>query len=84
MVTPMTTAILRLHRPTSSGLWDVHALGNMVSRAEARPWMMLKAVTLAVMEPRVDAARATVDRCPIDTTDARTREYSRRWVLSHI
>ena len=40
--------------------------------------MMLYPVTLAVIMPRVDAASATVERWPIDTTDAITREYSRR------
>lgn len=43
--------------------------------------MMLKPETLAVMEPSVDAARAVVDKCPIEMTDAITREYSNRCVL---
>jgi hypothetical protein len=33
------------------------------------------------MEPRVIAASAVVDRCPIETTDAITRLYSNRCVL---
>ena len=53
----------------------------MVSRVLVKPCTMLYPETLAVMEPRVDAARAVVDRCPIATTDAITREYSRRCVL---
>jgi hypothetical protein len=33
------------------------------------------------MEPRVIAASAVVDRCPIEMTDAITRLYSNRCVL---
>ena len=47
----------------------------------AKPWMMLNPETLAVMEPRVEAASAVVDRCPMDTTAAITRENSNRCVL---
>jgi hypothetical protein len=64
--------------PTSCGFGDVQALGNIVSRVLERPCMMLYPVTLAVIMPRVDAASATVERWPMDTTDAITREYSRR------
>ena len=52
-----------------------------MSRVLAKPWMMLKPVTLAVIEPRVDAARAVVERCPMETTEAMTREYSSKCVL---
>lgn len=52
-----------------------------MSKALAKPWMTLKAVTLAVIEPSEIAASAEVEICPIDTTDTITREYSRRWVL---
>ena len=38
--------------------------------------MMLYPETLAVMDPKVEAASAVVDKCPIETTDAITREYS--------
>ena len=44
--------------------------------------MMLYPETLAVIEPSVDAARAVVDRWPMDTTEAMTSEYSSRCVLS--
>ena len=64
--------------PTSCGWGDVHALGNIVSRVLARPWMILKPVTLAVIVPRVHAASATVERWPMDMTEAIEREYSRR------
>lgn len=53
----------------------------MVSRVLAKPTQMLYPVTLAVMEPRVAAASAVVDRWPIETTEATTREYSRMCVL---
>lgn len=43
--------------------------------------MILYPETLAVMDPRVEAARAVVDKCPRETTDAITREYSSTWVL---
>ena len=43
--------------------------------------MMLKPETLAVMEPSVEAARAVVDRCPMETTEAMTSEYSSKCVL---
>lgn len=38
---------------------------------------MLKPVTLAVMEPRLIAASAVVEICPIEMTEAMTRLYSR-------
>ena len=44
--------------------------------------MMLYPETLAVIDPSVDAARAVVDRGPMDTTEAMTSEYSSRCVLS--
>ena len=44
--------------------------------------MILNPETLAVIEPRVDAASAVVERCPMDITEAMTREYSNRCVLS--
>ncbi len=53
----------------------------MVSRALAKPWIMLKPLTLAVMEPREMAASAVVEMCPIVITDTMTREYSKTWVL---
>lgn len=43
--------------------------------------MMLKPVTLAVIDPNVMAARAVVDKCPTKRTDALTRLYSSRCVL---
>ena len=55
----------------------------MVSKVLVNPWMMLKPDTLAVIDPSVDAARAVVDRCPRETTDAITNEYSRTWVLEN-
>ena len=70
--------------PTNCGWEDVHALGSMVSRVLANPWMMLKPETLAVMEPSVDAASAVVERCPMEMTDATTSEYSKRCVLCKI
>jgi hypothetical protein len=63
-------------RPTSRGSGPVHALGSMVSSVEAKPMMMLRPVTDAVMEPSVAAASAVVERCPIETTEATTSEYS--------
>ena len=44
----------------------------------ANPWMILNPETLAVIEPSVEAARAVVDKCPIEMTEATTREYSKR------
>jgi hypothetical protein len=38
---------------------------------------MLNPETDAVIEPRVEAASASVDMCPIDMTEAIIREYSR-------
>ena len=38
-------------------------------------------VTLAVIIPSVPAARAAVDICPMQMTDARTKEYSKTCVL---
>ena len=53
----------------------------MVSRTPEKPCKTLKPVTLAVIDPRLTAARALVDKCPIETTGTMTREYSRRCVL---
>ena len=53
----------------------------MVSRTPEKPCKTLKPVTLAVMDPRLTAARALVDKCPIETTGTMTREYSKRCVL---
>lgn len=44
---------------------------------EAKPCAMAYPVTLAVIIPSVPAARATVDMCPMVTTDARMKEYSK-------
>ena len=43
--------------------------------------MILYPVTLAVMDPSVEAARAVVEICPIEMTDAITKEYSKTCVL---
>ena len=43
-----------------------------------RPWMTLKPVTLAVMDPRVTAARALVERWPMEMVPATRREYWQR------
>jgi hypothetical protein len=53
----------------------------MVSSALEKPCKTLKPETLAVMDPKLTAARALVDKCPIEMTETMTREYSRRWVL---
>jgi hypothetical protein len=53
----------------------------MVSRALANPWTMLKPETLAVMDPRLIAARAVVERWPIEMTGTMTNVYSSKWVL---
>lgn len=73
--------ILWAHKPTSCGWGEVQAEGSKVSRALAKPWRMLNPLTLAVIEPSEIAARAVVDRWPIETTDAMTSEYSRTCVL---
>jgi hypothetical protein len=54
---------------------EVQALGRSVSRLLRKPCMILKPVTLAVMDPRVAAARALVDRWPIETVPATRSEY---------
>jgi hypothetical protein len=56
-------------------LEEVQALGRRVSRQLIKPWMMLKPVTLAVMDPRVAAARALVERWPMEMVPATTSEY---------
>ena len=53
----------------------------MVSRALANPWTMLKPETLAVMDPRLIAANAVVERWPIEMTGTMTSVYSSKWVL---
>jgi hypothetical protein len=53
----------------------------MVSRTPEKPCRTVKPVTLAVIDPRLTAARALVDKCPIETTGTMTREYSNRCVL---
>lgn len=64
--------------PTSWGWEDVHALGSIVSSVLAKPCMILNPETLAVIEPSVEAARAVVDKWPIEMTEATTSEYSKR------
>jgi hypothetical protein len=63
------------HSPTNWGFDEVHALGRRVSRLPRKPCMILKPVTLAVMVPRVAAARALVEMWPIETTPATRSEY---------
>jgi hypothetical protein len=41
--------------------------------------MIPNAVTFAVIVPRVAAARALVEMCPIEMTDATWRDYSSNW-----
>lgn len=53
----------------------------MVSSALANPWMMLKPETLAVIDPRLIAAKAVVDRWPMEITGTMTRVYSNKCVL---
>jgi hypothetical protein len=67
--------------PTKRGSPLVQALGSMVSRVLTKPWTIERPVTDAVIDPRVAAAKAVVLRCPIDTTDDTTREYSKTCVL---
>lgn len=43
--------------------------------------MILNPVTLAVIDPNVAAASAVVDICPMEITEAMTREYSMTWDL---
>ena len=78
----MTTDIYWLQISTSSGFLLVQAPGKSVSRQLMNPCMMLNLVTDAVMDPSVAATRAIVDRCPIDTTEATTRLYSRMCILT--
>lgn len=63
------------HSPTNCGLGEVQALGRRVSRPLRKPCMMLKPVTLAVIDPRVAAARALVERWPRETVPATRSEY---------
>ncbi len=53
-----------------------------MSRAEDMPTKIDQPVTEAVIEPKVDAASSTVERCPMEMTEAIASEYSRSWVLS--
>lgn len=64
------------------GVFEVHAGGSRVSRAEEEPCTRLYPVTEAVIIPSVADARARVDRCPNDITDATMNECSRSCVLS--
>lgn len=52
-----------------------------MSKVLVKPWMMLKPETLAVMDPKVAAASAAVEICPIEMTEATTKLYSRTCVL---
>ena len=63
------------HNPTNRGLDEVQALGKRVSKLLMKPCMILKPVTLAVMDARVAAARALVERWPMETVPATTSEY---------
>jgi len=63
------------HSPTNCGLDEVQALGRSVSRLLMKPCMILKPVTLAVIDPRVAAARALVERWPMETVPATRSEY---------
>ena len=63
------------HSPTNCGLDEVQALGRRVSRLLRKPCMILKPVTLAVMDPRVAAARALVEMWPRETVPAMMSEY---------
>ena len=63
------------HSPTNCGLDEVQALGRSVSRLLMKPSMILKPVTLAVIDPRVAAARALVERWPMETVPAMRSEY---------
>lgn len=58
-----------VHSPTRCGWSEVQAPGSIVSKVETRPWIMLRPVTLAVMNPIVAAARATVEIWPMEITD---------------
>ena len=53
--------ILWVHKPTMWGLSEVQAGGRRVSNVDAKPWTMLYPVTEAVIEPKVEAARASVE-----------------------
>lgn len=78
----LTINIIRcVQRPTNSGLSLVHAEGNTVSRALAKPIIMLKPVTFNVISPIVIAARAVVDICPMESTETMRRENSSRLIL---
>jgi len=63
------------HSPINCGLDEVQALGRSVSRLLIKPTMILKPVTLAVIDPRVAAARALVERWPMETVPATRSEY---------
>ena len=53
----------------------------MVSSALQKPCIMLNPETLAVIEPNLIAARAVVERWPMDITGTITSVYSSKWVL---
>jgi len=54
---------------------EVQALGRSVSRQLRKPCMISKPVTLAIIDPRVAAARASVEMWPIETVPATRSEY---------
>ena len=67
---------MRWHQsPTSWGLDELQALGRSVSRLLRKPWIILNPVTVAVIDPRVAAARALVERWPMETVPATRSEY---------
>jgi hypothetical protein len=74
-------AIRIVQSPTCDGVPEVHAAGNMVSSAVLIPIINENPVTEAVIVPSVTAARASVEICPMETTGAIDREYSRTCVL---
>lgn len=73
--------IRKVHRPTFEGVPDVQAAGSIVSNAVAKPTIIEKPVTPAVIEANVTAARASVETCPMEITAAMDREYSSICVL---
>jgi hypothetical protein len=54
---------------------EVQALGRRVSRLLRKPCMILNPVTVAVMDARVAAARALVERWPMEMVPATRSEY---------
>jgi hypothetical protein len=76
-------AIRIVQSPTWDGVPEVHAAGNMVSSAVLIPIISENPVTEAVIVPSVTEARASVEICPIETTGAIDKEYSRTCVLQN-